>query len=267
MCTLIILFQLIRGYPIVALHSRYVRSGTIEYPPQATRGERVVFSPIDHRSKGTWMGFNGDGLLIAVTDQHTGSGEDVSRSRGTLLLELLDRFGSSKPVVEYLSRYEVKRDYRRANFAVLDRREGWHIIWDREISRKTLERGVYAITNLTMLLGVERTETIEETWKYARERELRAHELTRGIALNDPEEAFRKIKEIARDHGTQRGRGSICYHRASGDWFQSSATLIAVADEIEDSKIYYCKGNPCENKFKDYSFLMDQSLKNGSGRI
>lgn len=261
MCTLILLLQLIRGYPIVALHSRYVRKGTIEHPPQGTKGERLVFSPIDDRSQGTWIGFNENGLLTAVTDQETSKAKMARRSRGRLLLDLLNRYEDSNPVAEHLSQYELKRHYNKANFAVLDRKEGWHITWDEEIVKKPLAKWVYVITNLTMFSWVKRTEVVEETWKYSRERELRALELTRDIALIDTDEALRKLKEIAKDHGNQKGRGSICYHKESGDWIQSSATLVAVAEEIRESKIFYCVGNPCENEFKDYSFLIKRALR------
>ncbi len=265
MCTLIILFKLIRGYPIVALHARYVRRGSVEYPPRVIRGERLIFAPIDQRSQGTWIGFNDEGLLIAVTDQETGGRGGARRSRGRLILEVLDRFEDAKSAADYLQQDEVRRSYRRANFAVLDREEGWHIIWDERSLRRTLKEGVYAITNLTMLPWVKRTGAIEETWRYARERELRALELARDIDPTDPEGAFNKVLEIARDHGRRRGRGSICYHRPSGEWFQSSATMVAVAERIEDSRIFYCPGNPCEGEFRDYSSLIGEALRGGSG--
>lgn len=143
MCTLIILFKLIRGYPIVALHARYVRRGTKEYPPEVIRGEHRIFAPIDERSQGTWIGLNDEGLLLAVTDQETGGEGRARLSRGRLILEVLDRFEYARSAAEHLKEDEVRRNYRRANFAVLDREEGWHIIWDEESLMRRLEKGVY----------------------------------------------------------------------------------------------------------------------------
>jgi hypothetical protein len=269
LCTLTILFRLIDGYPIVALHSRYAKVGTTEHPPEIIQRRRRIFSPIDDQSRGTWIGFNEDGLLVAVTDQHTEKEREAKISRGILLLDLLDRFQKSRSAAEYLKKPEVKENYRRANLAVLDHEEGWHIIWDQKIVRNRLRPGVYAITSLTMLPWVEMTADIEKAWKYSRTRELRALELAKAIGPSSSEETFEKLKEIARDHGGERGRGSICYHweedtdakGTSEEWFQSSATLVAVAGDINTSKIFYCAGNPCEHEFKDYSYVVGEALR------
>jgi phosphopantothenoylcysteine decarboxylase/phosphopantothenate--cysteine ligase len=36
----------------------------------------------------------------------------------------------------------------------------------------------------------------------------------------------------------------------------SSSTIMAVSDNLKDSKILYCSGNPCEHQFIDYSRLL-----------
>ena len=55
MCTLIILFKLIRGYPIVALHARYVRRGSMEYPPRVIQGEHLIFAFVSDISERKWL--------------------------------------------------------------------------------------------------------------------------------------------------------------------------------------------------------------------
>ncbi len=36
----------------------------------------------------------------------------------------------------------------------------------------------------------------------------------------------------------------------------TSSTIIAISDSIEDSRILYCSGNPCERPFVDYSYIV-----------
>ena len=72
MCTLILLYKVIRDYPIIALHNRYALRGSIEYPVQELKMKFKVFCPLALPINGTWIGFNERGILCAVTDQHTG---------------------------------------------------------------------------------------------------------------------------------------------------------------------------------------------------
>ena len=89
MCTLILLYRLLDFYPVVALHSRYVKRGTREHPPRRTELNRDIYSPIDDASRGTWIGLNDAGLLTAVTDQDTAWVENPERSQGTLVFDIL----------------------------------------------------------------------------------------------------------------------------------------------------------------------------------
>lgn len=95
MCTLILLYRLFDSHPVVALHSRYVKRGAREHPPRRTELSRNIYSPIDDTSKGTWIGLNDAGLLMAVTDQDTAWVENPERSRGTLVFDILDRFSDA----------------------------------------------------------------------------------------------------------------------------------------------------------------------------
>lgn len=256
MCTLILLYKVVEGYPVVALHNRYARTGSLEEPPQTLRaaGGARIFCPLDVQSRGTWIGFNSHGLLVAVTDQHTGFESKPYRSRGLLLLDTLKAFSKASEAVEYL-RYEARRGYRKANFLAADKYEAFHLLYDEHVELARLNPGIHILTNLTVKNWVKLDRVSEDTLRYAEQRRRRAVELTAHVkSIPDVEEALQLLKRIASDHGGKPSRGSICYHDGVG-WFMSSSTILALADSVEKSKILYCRGNPCRSRFIDYSFL------------
>ncbi|MCX6641773.1 MAG: NRDE family protein [Candidatus Bathyarchaeota archaeon] len=115
MCTLIILYKLIKDYPIITLHNRYLGKDTLEFPPIRS-GE--VTSPIDVASKGTWIGFNRKGLLVAITNQETETLEKPGRSRGLLALDILRNCASAEEAKTLLLEPKVRKPYRSGNFVV-----------------------------------------------------------------------------------------------------------------------------------------------------
>jgi len=86
-CTLIILYRLLKDYPVVALHNRYLGKNTLEQPPRRLNSNAVA--PIDVDSGGTWIGMNDSGLLLAIINQETQRLPEPGRSRGLLALDTL----------------------------------------------------------------------------------------------------------------------------------------------------------------------------------
>jgi len=100
----------------------------------------------------------------------------------------------------------------------------------------------------------------KDLFEYAEKRRKRALYLTSKIRLHDIDSAIEDLKSIAADHGEERGRGSICYHNGAG-WYMSSSTIMAVAKDIRSSRILYCKGNPCQGRFIDYSHIITRESR------
>jgi len=256
MCTLIVLYGLMSDYPILVLHNRYLGRGAVERPPCRLPGRRDVFCPVDVVSGGTWVGFNESGLLVAVTNQETEWDEAPARSRGLLALDLLEGCGSADEARGFLLDPDAKWDYRRGNFVVLDASAGWHVVWDRETYSERLDLGKYVVTTLTIVPGIEWTDRAERMWINAEKRRIRALQLLNGFQPSDLDSAIDELKAIAKDHGSEKGPGSICYHNPTGEYVQTSSTIMTVAKNIGDSRILYCPGNACENKYVDYSSVL-----------
>lgn len=244
-----------KDIPVIALHNRYARTGSLEYPPRSYRGEHTVYCPFDVSSEGTWIGFNAMGLFVAVTDQHSGEDKIVRRSRGRLVLEILRTFSKAREVTEYLKR-EVVKGYRRGNFVIADKDEGFHVLYDEGVTTCEFGEDVHVFTNLTLLPGMRISSQIEGILERAETRKKRALELAGKVEVQDLDKTLRALQRIAADHGEDRGRCSICYHDEMGEWRMTSSTIIAVKRNVVESRILYCMGNPCRNEFIDYSYLL-----------
>jgi uncharacterized protein with NRDE domain len=255
-CTLIFLYGLIEDYPVVVLHNRYLTAGTAEEPPRVFEGGRRVYAPYDIASRGTWVGFNESGLLVAVTNQETEFNEKPARSRGLLNMDLLAGCDSAEEAKGFLTDLDVRWDYRRGNFLVADSRSAWHIVWDKETLAQRLDHGAHVVTTLTRTPGVEWTERADRMWVNVEKRKVRAHQLVNRLEPRGVEELIESLKLISADHGAEKGQGSLCYHDPNGKNAQTSATILAVGSKIENSRIQYCPGNPCENDFSDYSGIL-----------
>ncbi len=256
MCLLLILYRVLEEFPIVALHNRYAERGTYEHPPRriSSEGKRLAFCPIDVKSRGTWIGFNDSGLFVAVTDQHTKIVKEAKRSRGKLIVDLLTNFTSTEEAISYLKE-EVGRGYKRANFIVLDGGKGYHLIHDEKLIMRELRSGVYVITNFTPIPGMEIKDGQKRIFEEARVRERRAYELANNLKKEDINDVVRGLMSIASDHEHGLSELSICYH-GKGDRVMSSSTIIAVGDRLENSKIFYCRGNACRGEFLDFSHIV-----------
>ena len=250
-----VFYKLFKGAPIVALHNRYAKEWTVEYPPRVTKARYRVYSPIDVASGGTWVGFNEKGLFVAVTDQHSDGAKAVRRSRGKLVSNVLREFSSAREAAEYL-RGEVGKGYQKGNFVVLDEESGFHLIYDRDVTMRELKAGVHVVTNITAIHGIELSPQAKNLLERAEARKKRALELARDINTQDLGEGLRALQRIAADHGGGKGRRSICYHDETVEWRMTSSTTVAVGEDVQDSRISYCPGNPCEKKFSDYSHLL-----------
>lgn len=253
---MIALYGFLVDYPVLVLHNRYLNKGTLEEPPRVFEGKVRVYAPYDVASKGTGIGFNEDGLLVAVTNQETELAERPARSRGLLAMDLLDGCDSTEEARGFLTDPDVRWDYRRGNFFVADSESAWHVVWDRETDVRRLEPGGHVVTTLTMFPGVDWTDRADGMWVNAEKRRIRAVRLLDGMQPSDVGGLVAALKEMGADHGGERGQGSICYHYPTGEHMQTSSTIIAVGADVGESRIQYCPGNPCENSYREYSGII-----------
>ena len=120
-CTLILLYRMLKDCPVVALHNRYLGKDTVEQPPRRLNGGTVA--PLDVDSGGTWIGMNDSGLLLAITNKETQRLPEPGRSRGLLALDILKDIETAAEAKEHLLDPSIRGLYRTSNFTVLDSQE------------------------------------------------------------------------------------------------------------------------------------------------
>jgi len=257
LCTLIILYGILADHSVVALHNRYAFLGAKEKPPTIIEGKKRVCCPIDVNSQGTWIGFNQEGLFLAVTDQHTGEEGRPLKSRGKLALRVLLEFSRAEDAAKYLAE-EISQGYRKGNYMVADRENFFHLLYDGKVYQWRLSRGIHVFTNLTKLPHMKLEGEPEKIYQRASVRKRRALELAvRLLEIGNIDLVVEELKAIASDHGNGPGETSICYH-GKEKWFMSSSTIVAVNIDVRRSRLLYCRGNPCLNPFIDYSGLVQK---------
>lgn len=249
MCTFIMLYQILEDYPVIALHNRYLRLNTQEEAPKTQLGG--VYCPSDLASKGTWIGLNRDGLMIAITNQETHSNDVPRRSRGILALDVLRECGSSAEAKKYLTDPSIRGYYRPGNFVVADHDEAWHVLWDHFTTAWRIVPGSYSVGTVTMYPGISLDERAEKIGLDSEKRRIRALKLLDGYDPVSLDEVIEKIKVVSSDHEYGKTTASICWH--STEFKQTSSTIIAVGLNPFESRVLYCVGNACESKFREYT--------------
>ena len=253
MCTLILLYKLLDEYPVVALHNRYLGMNTREKPPQSL-GDGV-YCPIDIESQGTWIGFNRDGLLLAITNQETQIIDQPNRSRGLLALDVLRECGTAEEAKEYLTNPFIRPLYRPGNFVVADPENAWHVLYDHVTKAWSIPEGPYAIGVVTKYPGIKMSERAEKIEPDSERRRIRAFQLLRGFKASNIDMVLDKMRLVSGDHAYGKTPSSICWH--SPEFRQTSSTIMAIGIDPEASRILYCPGNACEKPFKEYPVSFD----------
>ena len=242
------LYKLLKDYPVVALHNRYLGLDTKEEPPRSW-GDGV-YAPYDFASNGTWIGINRDGLLMAITNQETQIIARPGRSRGLLAVDVLRECASSTEARDYLNDGSIRDQYRPGNFVVADSESAYHVLWDAITLTREIKPGPFALGVITRYPGLEITGRAKEVWTSSESRRLRAYRLLAQFQPSGIDDAVSKLMEVSGDHEYGKTTGSICWH--SDSFMQTSSTIMAPG---ANPRVFYCTGNHCENEYVEQHVL------------
>jgi uncharacterized protein with NRDE domain len=244
MCTFIMLYKLLKDYPVVALHNRYLGLDTIKEPPRSWGNG--VYAPFDFASNSTWIGINRDGLLMALTNQETQTIMKPGRSRGLLAVDVLRECASSSEARDYLNDESIRDRYRPGNFVVADSDSAYHVLWDAITITREITPGPYALGVITKYPELDIVGRAKEVWTSSENRRLRAYRLLSRFKPSGIDDAVSKLMEVSGDHEYGKTTGSICWH--SEQFRQTSSTIMAPGAR---PRALYCVGNHCENEFEE----------------
>jgi len=169
-----------------------------EYFERATRAahwwddQPGVFGGRDLQAGGTWLGFNQHGRLAALTNYRDG-GASSARSRGELVTNALSKVQSADQLVAQLG--DSINQYAGCSLLVFDWEpnasgadapiRGW-CVSNRDTSPvRTLESGVFALSNGLFDEPWPKSERLKSTFKQLRDLPEQAHEQTLLGALTD----------------------------------------------------------------------------------
>lgn len=222
MCTLIAFHRVWDDAPVVVAVNRDEEYDRPASPPRWERGVPSVLSPLDERAGGTWMGANGEGLWVGITNRNEGDVDPGRRSRGLLCRDLLQE-SRADAVAERLS--SQTESYNPFHIVAADEHE---IFWieqaDGETRLRSLPPGCHVVTNRPFgaVSSERKTLRVRELLNEAGLPWVDAETAPASVGPV-PDDLFDRIAGLLADHGRE-GRDAICLHggrygtRSSAVW-------------------------------------------------
>ncbi|OLS13509.1 MAG: hypothetical protein RBG13Loki_2880 [Promethearchaeota archaeon CR_4] len=297
MCTIFVLFQLVKEFPIVISENRdatlrkYTEMAKVNPSALADRPPKIFYpvtpcgtgsakevpfiAPFDVTNV-TWMGINQHRVVIALSTGYA-PGEDshserLEHSRGQLAVDVLHNDASAKEAVQHVKRALETGEYKSVNFLIADPEGAWILhFWGGPVEMKGLSPGMHVFGNYYfphLLQENEGNKAMAWLKNDTRNRVNRASRLWAQIPqFQHP--PFSKlntlpgIRTLITDHkGDPSREMSICRHAPiedpDGRRTLSNTTIFVHNTDLDKSDIYYNPGNPCEHKWKCYSHLFEE---------
>ena len=238
MCTLIVAWRAFDDAPVCVAANRDEATDRPSSPPAVRDGDPAILAPRDERAGGTWLGYNDDGVLVAVTNRWvTGDGE---RSRGLLVDDALAE-RTAPAAVAALEAELRRRSYAPCHLLVADETACSLLVHDGErFSTHGLSPGVHVVVNV----GFDGEWFVPEGRPDAgRQQADRADRLRAELGVRPGETAAEwttRAGEALGDH-----EYGVCVHDEG--FGTRSSSLIRLGAE---GRFRYADGPPCETPFR-----------------
>jgi uncharacterized protein with NRDE domain len=231
MCFVLVLLGVHPDYPLVVAANRDEARDRPSRGPHAWPGEPGIRAGRDEVSGGTWLGVNGPGMVVAITNRRDGAVDPARRSRGLFCLEVLRQrdpaaaLGSAKAALEHES-------YNPFNLLCASVSGGWTLTAAGDA--RELRPGTHVVTNR----GDPDDETLAIT--------VRARELLEGRNLHSLA-LFQLLTVLGRVCSDEGGTEPIC--RPSGPRGTVSSSLIAVEPSGRTAAYWHAEGPPSREPY------------------
>ncbi|MGM0716682.1 MAG: NRDE family protein [Halobacteriota archaeon] len=238
MCTLIVAWRVFDDAPICVAANRDEATDRPSSPPSVRKGDPPIIAPRDERAGGTWIGYNADGVLVAVTNRWVpGDGE---RSRGLLVDDALGA-RSARGALDRIEGELEAREYAPFQLLIADEERCLLVAHDSEADAiHRLGSGVHIVVNVGFdgewFVPQRRPEIGRQ--QAANAERVRAELQPR--AGETAAEWTERAGSILGDHDY-----GVCIH---DDGFGTrSSSLLRLGDE----RVFeYADGPPCETSFR-----------------
>lgn len=247
MCLVVIAFQVVDDAPVLVAANReefYTRSAL---PPQMQLGNPPVLCGIDRRAGGTWLGVNGFGVVVGVTNRNDAreSSAPALRSRGLLCVDLL-ALPSAEAAMEAACRELRKGRYAGCNLFCVDRHGAFVVHWSDPLKVASLPAGIHVLAS-------------GDVDDFQDSRILRAHEFLTQEPASGVSEWMDRAGALCRLHG-ELGP-PICLH--GQDRGTVSSTVIALPQRPGQARYLHSNGPPCTSDYEDFSGILCEEVLAG----
>jgi uncharacterized protein with NRDE domain len=238
MCTLVVLNELIEGFPLVIAGNRDERYDRTSLPPEIVKASDVmIIRPWDAEKDGTWLGIAQDGWFVGLTNQDDGKHNSKTLSRGKIVDDCLHMGNHAKA-----ARLLLGLDKELYNpFNVIFGRPGamflCRVCPGLKLELEPLAPGVHVISN--DCCGVKYQHKVEHAHACACRIDPKG-----GIdAVHD--ELFRMLGDHrhARDDDPFQ---ALCVHAEEYAFGTRSTSIITVSNQ-KDVEYWYSEGHPCQS--------------------
>ncbi|MEF8850850.1 MAG: NRDE family protein [Haloarculaceae archaeon] len=240
MCTLVFAWQVFTDAPVVAAANRDERLDRPAEPPDVVDDRPRVVAPRDAEAGGTWIGYNEQDVLVAVTNRWTDRDVTGDRSRGLLVRDAL-RERSAEDAVRLVERELDDREYEGFNLVVADPTAALYVEYDGAVRVRNFEPGVHVVVNV----GADGEYVVPATRPEAGERQAEnADRLAAELAVEPGETStawLDRAAECIADHDY-----GVCVHRDS--FGTRSSSLITLG--TDGATYRYADGPPCETDYR-----------------
>ncbi len=237
MCTLIALHEAVSGYPLIVGMNRDEFRNRPAAPWSVVSQNPRIVAPRDARAGGTWLGVNGKGLVVALSNRR-GRDSTTAKSRGLLVVEALR---CDRPLaVDVFVRSEVgAHEYNFFHLWAANRDEMrcWHYAGSVNVTRGG--PGVNVLTN----------QGFNES---SDPKAVAVRRIVRPSDIGEIESAVKALEPALRYRGTD---AEVCNHGAIAGTV-SSSILALHADDPRENVLLYADGLPCQTAYRDLSPLL-----------
>lgn len=255
MCILMVIHQRVQDYPIVLAANRDEYRDRTAQAPHVLQHSPVTWGGRDIRAGGTWLGVNGYGLVVGLTNRrmHPEQENDPKRrSRGLLCLDIL-QLRAAEEVAAYLDR-TAPDVYNPFNIMALDQDSAYWIAYDGVSQIQCLTTGLYILANGNL----NDVETV---------RIRRARHLLESAEHTDLQTLLPFLEDVCRDHELGvKERETICMHRPKDNYGTVSSTILALGTDLRRSVYRYVDGSPCTESYGEFSYLLQETSQATSDR-
>ena len=250
MCTCVLLFKLVAGYPVVMAANREEQYERPSSPPSWSAGKTGIFAGRDGVQGGTWQGVNETGLLVALTNRISGPTDPDLRSRGRLCADALGQ-PSSGTAIDWTLGHLQGQNYNPFNMIFVDAEQALVLHYAGHPDVRDLRPGLHVLTDTDMD-------------DQSHPRVVRCRVLLQGELSKDWDGTQATLSGFMADHAEDGASGQeLCRHGDGGGTVSSS--LVAIGSEgLQGVRFHFAPGPPCTHVYEDLSPQLAAGPDHGS---